>query len=391
MIDGEGFETGVFPDLDSSAPICPFFVLIGAFPHLSGFCRFFLGFSRFVLSSFRPIKRIRKTRNTPERVRHTIRTFSPQRKLESPRLRDHPVYLPSNLGDDIDIKEAMTVLSALGETDHELGKLLFATLDKVRIPKEGTTTPNLSAPSDAMSLRLRLRFSDAVERVAATFRNWPCLSSCSFRAGVLSFSLLFPPSFLVRLRLGSGFYTGHGWFLPFGGHVIFLLLWCCFSLSICVQPRLAKICLVFLRPALCAWFFLRSRSGLLLLRGFGGVLGLGWLDARCSPLSSLAVCFFLFFVFWARPMQRPDFGDNTLPCCYSANWLYWLWDWQVPLRFHQVVWVRRMGKLGSNTQLLRCAHSTWKLHRNSAKTNATFRFSITGKFNMLAQLPNNIV
>ena len=74
------------------------------------------------------------------------------------------------------------------------------------------------------------------------------LSSGTTALGARGFS---PPSCLVRLKLGSGFSTAHGWFLPFfGGHVVFLFFGVFFfSLSLCVLPRKAKICLAFLRPA----------------------------------------------------------------------------------------------------------------------------------------------
>ena len=62
-------------------------------------------------------------------------------------------------------------------------------------------------------------------------RDWHCLNRCSFGVGVLSSSLLFPP-LSVRLKLGSGFlHTGHGWFLPCGGHVVCFIFWRCFSLK----------------------------------------------------------------------------------------------------------------------------------------------------------------
>ena len=70
-----GFQTarGVFPDLDSSVPICPFlgFLDFRDFPIFKGQ---YFGFSLFVLSSFSAYEN-RLQGTFPERVQDTIRTF----------------------------------------------------------------------------------------------------------------------------------------------------------------------------------------------------------------------------------------------------------------------------------------------------------------------------
>ena len=87
-----GFQTGEFPDLDVSLLFCPFLSFLGLsrffrdFPEIcSGMVR---GFSRFVPFPFLGLLRA-PTRNSPERVRDTIRTF-PEKSgkppgLETPR------------------------------------------------------------------------------------------------------------------------------------------------------------------------------------------------------------------------------------------------------------------------------------------------------------------
>ena len=70
-----GFKTGGFPDLDLSFLFCPFLSFpdfSGIFPICSGTLR---GFSRFVLFLFLGLLTA-PTRNSPERVRDTIWTFS---------------------------------------------------------------------------------------------------------------------------------------------------------------------------------------------------------------------------------------------------------------------------------------------------------------------------
>ena len=89
------FRTGGFPDLDLSFLFCPFLSFFcpfwdfpdfsWIFPICSGMVR---GFSRFVLFLFLGLLRA-PTRNSPERVRDTIRTF-PEKSgkhpgLETPR------------------------------------------------------------------------------------------------------------------------------------------------------------------------------------------------------------------------------------------------------------------------------------------------------------------
>ena len=90
-------------------------------------------------------------------------------------------------------------------------------------------------------------------------------------------------------------------FFPLGGFVFFLLcLGAAFSLkSGGALPRPAKIHLAFLRPARCAWLFLRSRSATVRsFLGFGVRLAGGSLF---SPLSLVSCCSFCFFCCLVRP------------------------------------------------------------------------------------------
>ena len=89
---GGGVQTGGFPDLDLFVLFCPFFFPFCDFPDFSGICPIcsgmVRGFSRFVPFLFLGLLRA-PTRNSPERVRDTIRTF-PEKSgkppgLEAPR------------------------------------------------------------------------------------------------------------------------------------------------------------------------------------------------------------------------------------------------------------------------------------------------------------------
>ena len=111
--------------------------------------------------------------------------------------------------------------------------------------------------------------------------------------GVLSslFSLTSP---LVRIKLGSDFHTGHGWvFALTEGMSFFVCLGAAFLSNFCgVLPRPTKICLAFLRPALCAWRFCVLVPP---LRGSSWVLGFGWPEAQCVSSLSLSLSRLLFF------------------------------------------------------------------------------------------------
>ena len=85
---------GGFPDLDLSFLFCPFWDFpgfSGIFPICSGMVR---GFSRFALFLFLGLLRA-PTRNSPERVRDTVRTF-PEKKWETPGFGNTPVKLLSS-------------------------------------------------------------------------------------------------------------------------------------------------------------------------------------------------------------------------------------------------------------------------------------------------------
>ena len=124
-------------------------------------------------------------------------------------------------------------------------------------------------------------------------RNRPCLNSWSLKVGVLSSSLF---SLLVRLKLGSGFHTGHGWFFALSeGMSSCVCFWVPLFLSnhCGVLPRPAKFCF-----ALFAASALRLAFSAASLRRCAVFLGFrGWVGRRLAvflSLSSLVVFVFLF-------------------------------------------------------------------------------------------------
>ena len=125
-------------------------------------------------------------------------------------------------------------------------------------------------------------------------------------------SSLFSSFFLVRLKLGSGFPTGHGWFFALSeGTSCCVCFWVPLVLSnhCGALPRPTKICL-----ALFAASALRLAFSAASLRR-SWVSGFGWPEARCFALSlSLSLvsgCLFLFWSFGAATlflMPRPLLG-----------------------------------------------------------------------------------
>ena len=86
-LNGGGFQTGAFPDLDLCFRFCPFLSFLGLsrfFRDCSGMVR---GFSRFVPFLFLGLLRA-PARNSPERVRDTIWTFP--EKVGNPPVWKHP-------------------------------------------------------------------------------------------------------------------------------------------------------------------------------------------------------------------------------------------------------------------------------------------------------------
>ena len=80
-----------------------------------------------------------------------------------------------------------------------------------------------------------------------------------------------------------------------------------FSLKSCsISPRPAKICLAFLRPARCAWFFPRARSAVVrFFLGFGARLAGGSLLSSLSlslSLSLVSCCSFRFSLLGAATL-----------------------------------------------------------------------------------------
>ena len=102
--------------------------------------------------------------------------------------------------------------------------------------------------------------------------------------GALSFSF-FLSSFLVRLKLGSGLHTGHGWSVAFSEG-----MYCCFCAWVPpFRSKFVVFCFGRLKSALrfcgqLAWFFLRFRSAV--VRSF---LGFGARLAGGSSFSSLSL------------------------------------------------------------------------------------------------------
>ena len=117
-------------------------------------------------------------------------------------------------------------------------------------------------------------------------------------------------SLLVRLKSGSGFHAGHGWFFALSEGT---------SSSVCFWVPLfsqifAAVCLDRLKSTNCVFAvgalrpaFLQSRSAI--VRLILGVSGLGRPEARCFSLSfSSLVVPFVFLVFGAAThflMSRP--------------------------------------------------------------------------------------
>ena len=148
--------------------------------------------------------------------------------------------------------------------------------------------------------------------ICCPLRNRHCLNNCSFGMGGSLFFSPFPSlvSGQAKIRLRFTHRTRLVFALSEGVSSFFFSFSVPLSLSNCVLPRPAKICLRFLRPARCAWLFLRSCSALARsVLGFRGSVG-----RRLAVFLSLSRLLLLFFFFWSFGaathflMPRPRLG-----------------------------------------------------------------------------------
>ena len=139
-------------------------------------------------------------------------------------------------------------------------------------------------------------------------RNRPCPNSSYGGSLFPLFPYFAPGQDKIRLRFP---HRTRLVLCPHRGNVVFrLFLGAAFLSNFCgVLPRPTKICLAFLRPALCAWRFCVLVPP---LRGSSWVLGFGWPEARCVSSLSLVSCFFFCCVCFGAAtlflMPRPLLG-----------------------------------------------------------------------------------